>query len=42
MNWPKVNFEIKLEENRLKVKTITAPKRLKTLKNKVSRIHYLS
>jgi hypothetical protein len=42
MNWSKANFEIKLKENRLKVKIITDPKRLKTLKIKVRRKHYLS
>jgi hypothetical protein len=41
MNWSKVDLEIKLKENRLKLKTMTGPKRLKTLKIKVRRRHYL-
>ena len=32
MNSSKVNVQIKLTENRLKVKTMTGPKRLKTLR----------
>jgi len=42
MNWLKADFEIKLKRNRLKVKTMTGPNRLKALKIKVRRKHYLS
>ncbi len=42
MNWSKANYEIKLKENRLKVKIMTGPRRLKTLKIKVRKKHYLS
>jgi hypothetical protein len=35
MNWSKANFEIKLNENRLKVKTITGPKRPRGKKRKI-------
>jgi hypothetical protein len=41
MNWSKADFEIKLKENRLKVKTIIGSKRPKILKIKVRRKHYL-
>jgi len=41
MTCSKANFEIKLKEKRLKVKTMTDPNRLETLKSKLRRRHYL-
>jgi hypothetical protein len=41
MNWSKANFKINIKENRLKVKSMTGPKRFKTLKIKVRKKHYL-
>jgi hypothetical protein len=42
MNQSKANFKINIKENRLKVKSMTDPKCLKTLKIKVRRRHDLS
>ncbi len=41
MNWSKANFKINIKEKRLKVKSMSGPKRLKTLKIKVRKNHYL-
>ncbi len=41
MNWSKVVFEIR-KKNRLKVKTMTGSKELKTIKIKITNRHYPS